>query len=95
MFLKNVCSILGTPAASNRQVRRNALMFYNVTQDDSQVIQCNVSNVYGYRWADVFMQVVGKCGKLVLDKTSFAKCIFKMKYFCLSILSLKYFSDSN
>ncbi|XP_076447562.1 neuroglian-like isoform X2 [Babylonia areolata] len=45
------------PRAKNRQLRGDDLVFTNLTQDDSQVIQCNVSNIHGYQWVDVFLQV--------------------------------------
>lgn len=34
--------------------------FRNLTKADAQVIQCNASNIHGYLWADVFLNVLGK-----------------------------------
>ncbi|XP_070191784.1 neuroglian-like isoform X3 [Littorina saxatilis] len=45
------------PPAKNRKVHNNALVLTNVTQDDSQVVQCNASNIHGYLWADVYLEV--------------------------------------
>lgn len=34
-----------------------ALQFKELSQDDSKAIQCNVSNVHGYQWEDVYLSV--------------------------------------
>ncbi|KAL8596705.1 hypothetical protein ACOMHN_045631 [Nucella lapillus] len=45
------------PPVSYRRVHNNDLVFTKMSQDDSQVIQCNASNAHGYQWADVYVQV--------------------------------------
>ncbi|XP_076469525.1 neuroglian-like isoform X2 [Babylonia areolata] len=46
-----------SPPDQNRRLLGNALVFTNVTQEDTQVIQCNASNIHGFLWADIFLQV--------------------------------------
>ena len=48
------------PPKKNRKLHGNAIVFTNLTQDDSQVLQCNASNIHGYLWADVYLQVIGE-----------------------------------
>ncbi|KAL8567510.1 hypothetical protein ACOMHN_010101 [Nucella lapillus] len=53
------------PPAKNRHIHGNALVLSKVTLDDSQVVQCNASNVHGYLWADVFLQVEAMAPSIV------------------------------
>ncbi|XP_055958348.1 neuroglian isoform X2 [Patella vulgata] len=43
---------------TRRTFRKGQLMFTDLQESDSQVIQCNVSNVHGFLWADVFLNVL-------------------------------------
>ena len=45
---------------SNRSVETNLLTFYNVKKMDSKVIQCNVTNKYGYAFTNAYLNVMGK-----------------------------------
>ncbi|CAG5115891.1 unnamed protein product, partial [Candidula unifasciata] len=45
------------PPNPNRVLKDSTLTFTNLERDDSQVIQCNASNIHGSIWADVFLAV--------------------------------------
>jgi neuronal cell adhesion molecule len=38
----------------------NKIYLTNVQQTDRMVIQCNASNIHGYVFADVYLNVLGK-----------------------------------
>ncbi|BFZ08562.1 hypothetical protein BsWGS_11601 [Bradybaena similaris] len=45
------------PASPRRSLSGNTLSFSRLEKDDSQVIQCNASNIHGSIWSDVFLYV--------------------------------------
>ncbi|KAK7474746.1 hypothetical protein BaRGS_00034039 [Batillaria attramentaria] len=59
-WYRNGIPIEKTPEAKNRKLQGNALVFTNLSQSDSQVLQCNASNIHGYLWADIYLQVVAE-----------------------------------
>ncbi|CAL1526256.1 unnamed protein product [Lymnaea stagnalis] len=46
-----------TSANPRRTLSDNTLFFTKLDKDDSQVIQCNASNIHGYIWSDVYLHV--------------------------------------
>lgn len=56
----NGVAIEKTHETKNRKLWGNALVFTNLTQSDSQVLQCNASNIHGYLWADIYLQIVAE-----------------------------------
>ncbi|XP_056000705.1 neuronal cell adhesion molecule-like isoform X2 [Ostrea edulis] len=51
---------------SGRLIRPSAgnLTFINLNENDSLVVQCNASNTYGYVFADVYLNIPGRCIKM-------------------------------
>lgn len=43
-----------------RLATENMLTFTNMTTKDAQVIQCNVTNKYGYNFTNAYLNVLGK-----------------------------------
>ncbi|KAK0044610.1 neuroglian-like isoform X2 [Biomphalaria pfeifferi] len=47
----------GLPPNPKRSLKDNIMTFSELDKDDSQVIQCNASNIHGYIWSDIYLYV--------------------------------------
>ncbi len=47
------------PERKGRVVSDETLSYTNLTAADSQVIQCNISNKHGYKFANAYLNVLG------------------------------------
>ena len=50
---------LAAPERKGRVVSDETLSYTNLTAADSQVIQCNISNKHGYKFANAYLNVLG------------------------------------
>ena len=44
----------------DRIVEKNRITFLNMSKEDAQVIQCNVTNKHGYIFANAYLNVLSK-----------------------------------
>lgn len=56
-FLNGV-PITQVPSDPRRTATENTLTFTNVSMEDAMVIQCNVSNKYGYNFTNAYLNVL-------------------------------------
>ena len=62
MFHSNRNSLFITEMPSNPRVQYNpnSIQIFNMTKDDAQVVQCNITNKHGYAFVNAYFNVLSK-----------------------------------